>query len=81
MTKEAIFEKLKELAEGNLHLSEDINPSSKLRSDIGVDSIELMEFVISVEDTFGIEISDAIIDELVTIQDVLDYVSQQLGNK
>jgi len=40
--------------------------------DLGVDSIELMEFIINLEDEFALEISDDTIDHMVKVADLLD---------
>ena len=40
--------------------------------DLGVDSIELMEFIINLEDEFALEISDDTIDHMVKEADLLD---------
>ena len=46
--------------------------------DLGVDSIELMEFIINLEDEFALEISDDTIDHMVKVADLLDYLSGEL---
>ena len=50
-------------------------------NDLGVDSIELMEFIINLEDEFALEISDDTIDHMDKVSDLLDYLSEQLNNK
>ena len=49
-------------------------------NDLGVDSIELMEFIINLEDEFSLEISDNTIDHMDKVSDLLDYLSEQLNN-
>ena len=49
--------------------------------DLGVDSIELMEFIINLEDEFALEISDDAIDHMDKVADLLDYLSEQLNNR
>ena len=49
--------------------------------DLGVDSIELMEFIINLEDQFALEISDDTIDHMDKVADLLDYLSEQLNNR
>ena len=49
--------------------------------DLGVDSIELMEFIINLEDEFALEISDDTIDHMDKVSDLLDYLSEQLNNR
>ena len=50
-------------------------------NDLGVDSIELMEFIINLQDEFSLEISDNTIDHMDKVSDLLDYLSEQLNNK
>ena len=50
-------------------------------NDLGVDSIELMEFIINLEDEFSLVISDNTIDHMDKVSDLLDYLSEQLNNK
>ena len=45
--------------------------------DLGVDSIELMEFIINLEDEFALEISDDTIDHMDKVADL----SEQLNNR
>ena len=42
-------------------------------NDLGVDSIEFMEFIINLEDEFSLEISDNTIDHMDKVSDLLDY--------
>ena len=49
--------------------------------DLGVDSIELMEFIINLEDEFALEISDDTIDHRVKVADLLDYLSEKLNKE
>lgn len=49
--------------------------------DLGVDSIELMDFIINLEDEFALEISDDTIDHMDKVADLLDYLSEQLNNR
>ena len=57
-----------------------LTESTKL-NDLGVDSIEFMEFIINLEDEFSLEISDNTIDHMDKVSDLLDYLSEQLNNK
>ena len=50
-------------------------------NDLGVDSIEFMEFIINLEDEFSLEISDNTIDHMDKVSDLLDYLSEQLNNE
>lgn len=42
--------------------------------DLGLDSLDLIEMVLEIEDSFNCQIDDAKIEQLETIQDIIDYV-------
>lgn len=56
-----------------------ISEKTSLKDDLGVDSIELMEFVINVEDAFSIGIPDEDVETLMTIGDLIDYLQKKLA--
>ena len=66
-------QKLKEIIKGILekkekNLGEDVDLSMSLRKDLGLDSFDLAELTVLVEDEFGIDIfADGLVD---TIQEV-----------
>lgn len=73
-----IYEKLKKILVDNLHLKEsEITPESNLVNDLGVNSLELADLILSCEDEFDIEIEDKAISKFKTVKDVVEY----LGNK
>lgn len=47
--------------------------------DLGADSISLMEFTLALEDEFGIEISDEDAEHILTLGQVVDYVSDKIN--
>lgn len=44
----------------------------------GVDSLDMSNMLLGIEDTFGIEIPDEDIDDLLTINDILNYVNNKI---
>ncbi|HFH9546885.1 TPA: phosphopantetheine-binding protein [Streptococcus pyogenes] len=55
-----------------------ITEQTHLKNDLAVDSIELVEFIINVEDEFHIAIPDEDVEDMVFMGDVLDYLIQRL---
>ncbi|KRL93928.1 acyl carrier protein [Limosilactobacillus equigenerosi] len=51
-------------------ITDDLN----LRTDLNADSIDFVEFVLEVEDTFGATIDDEDAEQLSTIGEVVDYI-------
>ncbi len=72
------FDKLKEILVDVLGVKEeDIKAESRFVDDLGADSLDLVELIMSFEDKFSIEISDEQAEKLVTVKDALDYIESQ----
>ena len=70
-----MFETLKNMLVEELQLDPDeITPESELTNDLGINSIELADLVMTCEEKFGVEIQDDDIHKFVTIADVVDYL-------
>lgn len=71
------FEKIKEIMVDVLGANkDDIKLESKFVDDLGADSLDLVELIMSLEDKFQIEISDADAETIITVQDALDYIAK-----
>jgi len=58
-------------------LSVDLNevvPEASFVDDLGADSLDLVELIMSMEEEFDVEIPDEDAEKLVTVKDALDYV-------
>ena len=66
--KKIIAEKL------SVDLSE-VQEESTFVDDLGADSLDLVELIMSMEEEFDIDISDDDAEKLVTVQDVLNYIN------
>jgi acyl carrier protein len=51
-------------------------PTANFTKDLGADSLDVVELVMSVEETFEIEIEDIVAAEITIVQDVLDYLAE-----
>ncbi|HEQ5207964.1 TPA: acyl carrier protein [Streptococcus pyogenes] len=79
MTRQEIFKRLINLIQKQRsYLSVAITEQTHLKNDLAVDSIELVEFIINVEDEFHIAIPDEDVEDMVFMGDVLDYLVQRL---
>lgn len=58
--------------------AENINPTSELRDDLGLDSLQMVILLIALEDIFEIELEEADIDPalLVTVEDVISLTKK-----
>ncbi|EHR38341.1 acyl carrier protein [Facklamia languida] len=57
---------------------EDVTPQMTF-DDLGADSLDVVEFVMEVEDQFGIEFEDDRIESLNNIQDAVAYIDELKG--
>ncbi|MDY4761299.1 acyl carrier protein [Streptococcus thoraltensis] len=79
MTKETIYETVvKVIRQKRQEDDLPVTPETSLRDDLGVDSIDLMEFVIALEDEFGIDIPDEDVDHMVNMNDLLTYLEKKV---
>lgn len=75
-----MFEKIKELLVEELSVNaDDITPGSELINDLGINSLELADFVLLCEEKFDIVIEDDEVQNFVTVADVTEYLSKKVG--
>ncbi len=76
MDRSQIHAKIATIIAKILKINEDaITPESSLES-LGADSLNRVEFVIELEDAFGIEINDEDAEKLTTVGQIVDYIEQ-----
>jgi len=64
---------------GRLGLSpEDVSPSAELAEDLGIDSVDAVEFTLALEREFNVTLPDAILADVRTVQDVIDLVQERI---
>lgn len=56
----------------------DMNESTGLVNDMGLNSLDVMNVVVAFEDEFDIEIPDRIIKDLQTIGDITEYIEKHV---
>ncbi|OGO21782.1 MAG: acyl carrier protein [Chloroflexi bacterium RBG_16_50_9] len=78
-----IFEKIKAMVVEQLGVDEkEVLPAASFVEDLGADSLDLVELIMSLEEAFStptrkIEIPDEDAEKIVTIQDAIDYIKEQ----
>lgn len=60
-------------------LGETPEPVSNLRGDIGVDSLDKVEIIMSVEKQFNISVEDEKFDDIATVKDIIDLVNKKIN--
>ena len=68
MTEQEIFEHIKAIIVDRLGVDEDkINYDTNFQNDLGADSLDIVELVMEMEDTFNEEISDEVAEQITTV--------------
>ncbi|RVZ27716.1 acyl carrier protein [Helicobacter pylori] len=55
-----------------------VTPEAKFVKDLGVDSLDIVELIMALEERFGIEIPDEQAEKIVNVGDVMRYIEKQL---
>ena len=74
MTFENITEILAEQLDAD---REAMTMETKIADDLGADSLDLVDLLMSVEDEFGIEIPDEDVENIQTIGDIVEYINSK----
>ncbi|MBA7594354.1 Acyl carrier protein [subsurface metagenome] len=75
-----VFERVKKIVVEQLGVEEaEVLPSANFVDDLGADSLDLVELVMSLEEEFSqegqkVEIPDEDAEKIVTVQDAVDYI-------
>ncbi len=71
----SIEDKVKKIIEEKLSVDmEEVIPEASFVDDLGADSLDLVELIMSMEEEFDVEISDEDAEKITTVKDAYDYV-------
>lgn len=74
-----VLDKMKDILVEQLECNpEDITMESLLVDDLGADSLDAIDIVMSVEDTFRVEVPDEIIEKIETVGDIVNYIEDHI---
>ena len=71
-----IFEKVQELLAEALNIDDKskITRESNIVQDLGADSLDMVELLMSLADNFGIVVPDEVANDLVTVDAIVKYI-------
>jgi acyl carrier protein len=75
-----VFERIKKIVVEQLGVEEaEVVPTASFVDDLGADSLDLVELIMSLEEEFSapdqkVEIPDEDAEKIVTVQDAIDYI-------
>jgi len=72
----SIEDKVKKIIAEKLSVEmEEVVPEASFVDDLGADSLDLVELIMSMEEEFDVEISDEDAEKITTVKDAFDYVA------
>ncbi len=76
MEHEEIFAKVKEVIIDQLSVDEDdVTSEASFFDDLGADSLDIVELVMALEDSFGVSIPDEEAESIKTVGDAVEYIA------
>ena len=77
MTKGTTFDRLKKLIVEQLGVDEEeVTPQASFVEDLNADSLDLVELIMSLEEEFGMEISDEDAEKIQKVSDAVDFIEE-----
>lgn len=74
-----MFEKVRKIIASQLKISEDqIKRESLIKADLGADSVDILQLLMTLEEEHGIEIPDEKLVKFETVGDIVDYLDSCL---
>ncbi len=71
-----VFEKVKEILCDQLDLEDEekVTLDASIMDDLGADSLDIVDLVMSIEEEFGVEIPDDQVENVKTVGDMVKYI-------
>jgi len=73
-----VFEKVRKLVAKELGIAEEEIKETTTFQDLGIDSLEVFEVVMALEDAFHLEIPNEDIEDITSIAEITKYVQSKL---
>ncbi|GAA7186125.1 acyl carrier protein [Helicobacter pylori] len=71
----ALFEQVRSIIAEQLNVdAAQVTPEAEFVKDLGVDSLDVVELIMALEEKFGIEIPDEQAEKIVNVGDVVKYI-------
>jgi acyl carrier protein len=75
----SVEEKVRKIIAEKLSVDlDEVVPEASFVDDLGADSLDLVELIMTMEEEFDVEISDEDAETLVTVKDAIEYTKKQL---
>lgn len=79
MEKSEILEKIRRMISEKLGIGiDEVREDANIIEDLGADSLDLVDIIMYVEDTFGIRVEDEELEKIRTLEDIVDNIARKL---
>ena len=80
MAQADVYERLKKIVVEQLGVDEaDVKPEAAFVEDLDADSLDLVELIMSLEEEFGMEISDEDAEKIKSVGDAQEYIEEHVS--
>ena len=80
MSESEILDKVKKIVVDQLSVElSNVTPQANFANDLGADSLDAVELVMALEEEFDIEIPDEAAEQITTVQETVDYISNKVA--
>ena len=74
-----VFDKVKEIIVDQLECDEDqVTMEASITEDLGTDSLDIVDLVMSIEESFDVEIPDEDVEGIKTVGDIVKYIESKV---
>ena len=72
-----VFDKLKEIIVEQLGVEEDVvTTEANIQEDLGADSLDIVDLIQTIEDEYDLSIPDEAVEEIKTVNDIVNYIEK-----
>ena len=74
-----VFDKIKVIIVEQLDVEEDaVTMEASITEDLGADSLDVVDLVMSIEESFDVEIPDEEVENIKTVGDIVKYIENKV---
>ena len=74
-----VFEKIKAILAEQFSVEEDsITPDTNIQEDLGADSLDVVDLIMSIEEEFDIEVPDSEVENIKTVGALTQYIEDNI---
>lgn len=74
-----VFDKVKKIIVDQLDVEEDkVTEAASIKDDLGADSLDVVDLVMSFEEEFDIEIPDDQVEKIKTVGDIVKFIEEKV---